>query len=514
MSLSAHAKKALIKFVKEKKLAITSHYGFKNFTKSINLAHALVFDVKDVPSLIKLIQQIYFINKKLPVDEKLVMRVAAGGRKPHETSYSFNEAVEAHLIIRLVGDEFRAISKTEQTDVIQVGASVKIGQLEKTLYEKHDLALSTSSLIPHVTVAGLAANAGHGTGKDEPSFAGLIKAMTLCLPNGKVVRIDESQPNFEVIRAAHLGAFGIVISMEVKCISAQKIECKKEVLSLPQFLTAIKDKIFLKDPYVSAMYVPTYQADELDSVKIKNVVVYHFRPVSKLQTNLNDHRRDQWKQLIKVKLQKKLHFKNLLQKFPSIIPTYMKLIAKDAIGKQNSISIKPWPDIHYQTFFPSDLTNIDCLFEVSEDCHEIIEAMIKTVQCLQLSAREGFYPVSYAVYVRLFAGTNGGLSTSLHQENKKVCGLDIVSTQKLKGYTEFKDRMMNYFFNELKGKPHWGKYIPEQIDFSKLYGENYSHFLATFKNWYQQENIALEDVMYLNPFLKNILSERMLTQSL
>ena len=517
MSLNKIDINSLLTFIESQKLKIKTSKGWKNFSENIDLPEVLVFDVKDISSLQKILKRIYKLNEeKEDSTERIVVRVAAGkSKKQYHESYSFTDGLQASIIIRLVGKEFKGIEKTNQRDVVKVGASMQIGKVDEMLYEKFNLALPTSSLIPYVTVSGLAANAGHGTGLHQPSFSGLIEAMTICLPNGEIVRIDKSHPDFETIRGAHLGLFGVILSLELKCMEAKKLQCVMQARSLPELLDEIEEGLFLHDPYVSIMYVPTYQPDELTNKELKNVIVYRWRPVDKMVTDVNDH--PNWSHLaqsIEIKMEEGFHITDFLRECPELIPYYMTyLVTRIAIGKNDKISVGPWPRIHYQTAFPKEINDFDCLFEVGKDCKEISHAFKKLAETLMEAAKNKEFPVTYAAYARLIAGTNGGLSTSQHQNDKMVCGFDVVSSPNIPGYEKFKNTMLDFFIEECHGKPHWGKDVPLNIDYAKLYGNDFIQFKQVLEKWYVTNEMSLENSMLLNNFFCKILQLPYLTET-
>jgi len=108
-----------------------------------------------------------------------------------------------------------------------------------------------------------------------------------------------------------------------------------------------------------------------------------------------------------------MHITDLLREFPVIIPYYMRyLVSRVAIGSKDNISVGPWYTMHYQTAFPWDIDDADYLFKVSQDSREISAALEKIVATLTNDTKNHRYPVIDAVYMRMFQGTNGGLSTS------------------------------------------------------------------------------------------------------
>lgn len=505
MSLSTASKEKILSFINEAQLSIDVIRGWENFTRNHKGENILVLDIDNIPSLQSILRYINDLNSR--ENTNISVRAAAGAKGVKNSySYSITGGAVGDIILRLTGKAFHHIERGNTPNTIQTGASVQIGTLDKVLYEKFDQALPTSSLIPYVTVAGLAANAGHGTGKSQPGFCGLIKAMTICLPNGKIVRIDNNHPDFKTIRAAHLGLFGIIIDMELETIPAKKLQCITEARSVPEFLQELKDGLFDHDPYVSVMYVPTYRDDELTNTKYKNIVIYRFRPIEKTVQNIKFHEKfSNFIQELAIKAQEDFHINHLLKAHPKLVPTFLRyVVSKFSIGTKDKLKIGPWPIIHYQTAYPKDINDVDYLFSVSNDYQEIREAFVKLIMELKNSANKKEYPLTYAAYIRLFQGTKGGLSTS-DGCKPLICGFDMVSTPGMKGQENFQKVMQHYFINVLDAKPHWGKSIPNDIDYQVLYGKRYEAFLTTIKNWYRAYDLDFNKSILLNGFARDVL---------
>ncbi|EKD70007.1 MAG: hypothetical protein ACD_46C00676G0003 [uncultured bacterium] len=518
MSLSKEDRQTLENLAHHLTIKMTD--GWQNFSENIKQPQALVLDIPNIAALQEIMRAIYEINLKKTAAERIIARTAAGGKSTddHSESYSFTPVNEADIVIRLTGDEFRKMNViSQEKNIVNVGASLQIGELDQTLYDKYDMSLPTSSLIPYVTVGGLSATAGHGTGKDQPSFAGLIKAMTICLPNGKMVRIDESDKDFATIRAGHLGLFGVVLSVELQCVPAQKLQCIMEARSVPQFIDAVKKGLFQQDPYVSVMYVPTYFSDERTRKNVNNVIIYRWRPVDKSEKNVNfNPHTSRAQQDLEIHLSDGLGIDELLTQFPKLIPPYMRyLVSQLKIGTKDSISLGDWPAMaHYQTTFPHDLDEIAALFTVKDQAEngqhgaEIVTAMEKIVSSLQQASKHGHHPITYAIYFRFFAGTNGGLSSSEHQHGQRVCAVDITSHPKAPGFQDLKNELKDFFVNEMNAKLHWGKNIDTNIDYQKMFGENFTAFCTTLTNWCQQQGIEIEKNPLINAVFSHVLQFR------
>lgn len=517
MSLTTEDKKKLSTFLTSSAMRdqVTVSNSWQNFMQTQKQSDAIVINIKSAQAVSKLLATIHEINKGKSADQRIIVRAAAGGKSDsYSSSYSATSVVNSDLVIRLTGDEFSNITRIDNTNNVRVGASMQIGPLDKALYDKFNLSLPTSSLIPYVTAAGLAAAGGHGTGKDQPSFAGLIRGLTLCLETGEIVHIDQTHPDFATIVGAHNGLFGIVLDMDIECRPARKMQCVMEKRSAVEFMEAVEEGLFDNDPYVSVMYVPTYLPDELTNRKINNVIIYRWRPVP-LDTNNTHHKPllDYLEQKIQTDLGAAINIPEILRTYPKLIPYYMRYIAGPLnIGDDDELSVGPWNEMmHYRTGIPADLDEICGIFTVKDQPRnapqgaEIVKAMKHAMMLLDEQAKRGEYPITYALYFRYLQGTNGGLSCTSHPDNHHVCALDLTTNENIKGFAQFKNDMQKFFFEELDTKFHWGKNAPFDLDYEKLYGERWHETKNTLEKWHREHNINTEKSMLLNPLFSNVL---------
>ncbi len=163
-----------------------------------------------------------------------------------------------------------------------MGGNTQVGTINEKGFAQ-GLVLGSSPLIKYVTIPGLTAHAGHGNGWKHPSISGAVSRVKVLLYNGEIVEMSDDpadphyHPDFKTLMGAHFGLLGIILEADVKCVEAQKLECKVEVMSLKAYHDAVEKGLFLDEeyPYVSAMYIPTYSND-MDHDEIKSVIVYRF----------------------------------------------------------------------------------------------------------------------------------------------------------------------------------------------------------------------------------------------
>lgn len=517
MSLSADDKLKLTRFLSSNIMRdqVTVRHGWENFMKTQAQHDAIVIDVENRMALYSLLGEINALNQDKNPEERIILRAAAGGKNKSGYSESFSapSVVNADIIVRLTGKTFSKISRLEN-NIVRVGASMQIGEIDKFLYEKFQLTMPSSSLIPYVTAAGLAAAGGHGTGKDQPSFAGLVRGMTLCLETGEIVHIDQTHPDFATILGANNGLFGIVLDMDIQCIPAQKLQCVMEKRSAIEFMEEVQNGLFDNDPYVSAMYIPTYLPDELTNRTINNVIIYRWRPVP-LDTKDVDHEPffENLSQKVQTDLGAAINIPEVLRTYPKLIPYYQRYMSAPlTVGKSDALSVGPWHEMaHYRTAFPRDLTEICGMIPVKDQPRnqpqgtEIVKTLKHVITLLGEHAKRGEYPVTYALYFRYLQGSNGGLSITDHPDGHHICAIDITTNENIKGYPELQQSMQDFFLNEMHGKFHWGKNAPMNIDYEKMYGPRWQETKTVLEKWHQTHNIKTEKSMLLNPLFSHAL---------
>jgi hypothetical protein len=253
----------------------------------------------------------------------------------YQTSFSLSPCVEAHVILRLVGEEFDNI--TMNGELVTVGCNVQIGQLEAILYQRDPkLSLPVSPLIPWVTLVGIAANAGHGTGLNQPAMAGLVESITMVKPNGELKTIKKDDADFDVINGAHLGMFGLVTEVTIKCIPACKLKATKYAWSINEFFRQVnEEKLYEKNEYVSVMYIPTYFEPKLEKTYY-NVQVVVANQVQNDTPNVNwneeEQLHDDKEQVKQMEVFHGFHVSFILEHIPSLVPLAMRAIAALEVG--------------------------------------------------------------------------------------------------------------------------------------------------------------------------------------
>ncbi|HAT8178263.1 TPA: FAD-binding protein [Legionella pneumophila] len=486
------------------KLNITPSVGWQNYSGFQKNTEMMVLDVEDTGSLQKILQFINQLNYEKHPDELILVRPAAGGlKKRYSESYSVHGVMGADVVIRLTGAEFTQIkSVNKDTGVVHIGASIQIGTLNKELYEEHDLTLPTSSLNPYITLIGLAATGGIGTGKDQPAITGLIQSLHLCLPDGKLVTLDKAHPDFNTIVSAHQGLFGFVLSAEVLCTEAKKMECIIEVTSLRGLIEHLHSGMLQTTDYTSILIIPQYLPDELTNPEYRNVRIYRWKPICRDKQDIhNNPLQSGIQQRMTTGLCDFFKIGEFLCQHPSYIPAFTRYISSPiAIGSSSYTTISPWyTSVHHQTEYPHSIEDTGVIFETGEDCKEVIAALEKVFDTLHKNAEEGIYPVIMGIYIRYLQGSNGGISITQHREGFHVCSLDFVSHNEIPGHDTFQKEMLTFFMSKFGARPHLGKALPEG------YSLNCPEYVDALRKWYADNELELSKSILMTPHFRRLI---------
>lgn len=522
MALTKKQREAIIDLIKRENLYLdyVENAQWSNFCKTLVLSDVLLLKIKNVNAVQRIIEKIDELNRQVDPEERITCRVAAGGRKDQVDSNSFSLTpwVEADIIINLdlaASDEY-AIEQIDETTV-RAKPGPQIKAFDEILDSKKLATKSPPSLIHRVTPFGLAAIGCHGTDMKNGAYSDNIKSITFLLMNGQLKKIDRNTnpDDFDLIASAHLGLFGIVVEMELECKPAEKLERIETAMSFPEFVEAVETgELPRKDyPMLSVFYVPTYDND-LENREHKNVKVIEYKPVPLYTENENFNPEcDDLAQWLQVELEENLRVTDVLALFPKLVPLFMRyIVAHYAVGDGTVKSIGPAPaQYHYQTRYPNSINDLDGLFPLSADFHEMVAAFKKVAKETQEAKERGEAPVTFGAYGRIFQNKRYPATLapgSHHSEKDYTCGFDVVSSPGAAGFERFRDTLVQYLIEELNSKLHWGKYVPldKGIDYEKMYGKDMQKFKKTLKKFYRDNGLELEKSPFLTAFPCQILS--------
>jgi xylitol oxidase len=97
---------------------------------------------------------------------------------------------------------------------VTIEGGVRYGDFAADLDSK-GYALHNLASLPHITVTGACTTATHGSGVTLGNLATQVVAMEIVNPQGEIVKIDRSHPDFHGL-VVGLGAFGIIINITLE----------------------------------------------------------------------------------------------------------------------------------------------------------------------------------------------------------------------------------------------------------------------------------------------------------
>lgn len=421
-----------------------------------------------------------------------------------------------NIVIRFAPD-FHSVKIHTDTSTATVTAGTQIKKLTDDLW-KCGYSLATSNENPYVTAVGLAATGGHGTGKDQPSFSGLIKKMRICKEDGTIVDINEYHPHFETIRASHVGIFGIVLSIDIVIVDRFWLEeNRRPEFSASSFRDGYLKNYVLNHDYVTVVSIPTYPkslSDRTDNWEIrtwdkllKSPKIYVHPP--QCVANFFQH----------IKTQTRRDFMDVLNSSiddPDVMRTFLKISAMIEIKKTPRkyvhedrfiacprISL-PKRTIALEILYPIDWDNFDDLVR----CHlEWLETEL--IKC----SNKNQFPLTNSVSLKFFKGTNGGLSTSQTKENEITVAIELVTSYPNPHWPEFRDRVIQHFTNtEPRTKYDIGTYLPNDSLVDMYTPDQWESWMNAVIDWYKSEENFKKSI-FVTEYITKLITPSELSES-
>lgn len=520
MTFPAELKAPFVALLQRKKIRCSN--GWENYMETVSNPAALVVEIQTQAELVLVLKEIYTLNEDRKPEDKITVRATAGHstnatcgscmfpwnsvqEAEYSAGYSFSQVVGGRAQETLPGTDviirfakkFHTINILSTNDapldidsknpihqlptaLVEVSAGVQIAELATFLY-KHHLSLSTVSMISWVTAVGLAGTGGHGTGRDEPAFSGLIESIKVIDLLGTVRELTPKNPDFTHLRGAHSGLLGVVISIQLRVVAAFNL---KETIELFHDASAMHNKlsdILLNNHYVSIMGMPSPDCNATSAQVAKwQIRKWNHTSENPLRPAKASYEPDiqSFTQEIETRVGASVMGYLIDSGLQKLLPLYMVLSAavvttsrgeEPIVGHEHHIT-------HPQVAFPKEMRDVSYLIPVDDGlAGEILEnILLKIESLLNKAADQGDIPLTYAVYVRYFKGTYGGLSTSAtSSNNERIIALDFVTHPAAPGIMNFEKNLLHYFREmKLQVRHHLGKNVPFSVN-------HYDEFLGT-----------------------------------
>lgn len=554
----------LIKISNKNKIAYTS--GWANYMESVSNPAAMVIEIKTEKELQTVIKTIKELNSDRTPEDKITVRATAGWSDSKRSKCCLfpwsdvqeNQYNEGFSFSQVVGG--RASPETAGTDVIirfskkfhhqkVIGPIVEpevvnpdnpIHQLPSTLVEvsagvqisefadylrKHNLSLPTVSMIAWVTPVGLAGTAGHGTGRDEPAFSGLIESIRVCDMDGVIREINADHPDFEALRGGHSGLLGIVLSIKLRAVKAFNLCETIDLFPDTKEMSGKLNNVLKDNQYISIMGVPSYGFSEatrlLPKWQIRKWNYSTEKPTKKGGAPYDADIRS-FAQELQVRVGASIMGFLLDSELKHLMPLFMLLSAAVVTGTRGTKAKVDFENhiTHPQVAFPKEMRDVSYLIPVEDsEAGDKLEAILQKMESLlDKAGKRGEYPVTYAVYVRYIKGTNGGLSTSFtSSDDEHILAIDVVTHPEAPGIGRFEHDFLAYL-KEIGITPrnHLGKNFPSGVvSYDQFLGaETINEFKTVLERWYNSnpdtsdgaERLAMSP--FNTPYLQQMLTPR------
>lgn len=574
MTISTGARIRLRNHLSE--LNIKQNEGWRNFTGSVENPGTLVIDVDSAEQVESVIQFIKAENEK---PENQININQAGGWSdddylqcepsccfgygrffsswvPGQRAQKYNEdynadqgVKEADVVLRFskkythrgvaiitnsqndsVVDPHQDTIEALQKSRAIVNSGVQLKQLHEALRIKK-LALTTSPPNIFHSAVEAALRGETGTGKDQPAFNGLIKAITYVDNNGERQTIKEGDEHFEAIRGGSADLIGIVLNLEIEVAEKHRLKEEVKVFKHVDNILPDLDKMMHENQYFTLSYIPTYRhipvADEgpgqtVDipnwNVRLWNVTTEsktRAKDTSPVEMILEDIAHD-------VLIDAKGEMQDLLfrKELHHLIPAYMKLVAALAYVKRGEDTVVASANnIHqYKKAQSDDVIRTTFHLPVADDASaaalgNALRFMDDTLTTMAREGDSGFgtstAPITYCINVRYLKGTNGGLSTTHTKDNERILAVELVTHKEAHGFSAFRQKLIDYFDSQnLSFRFAYSQDVPAGVNGYQDYMGGDQAGLDAFKagllNAYgSQDGIGTSP--YLSPFYHSML---------
>ena len=385
------------------------------------------------------------------------------------------------------------------------------------------LSLPTVSMIPQVTAVGLSANAGHGTGLAEPSFAGLIQSIDVYGNDGEIITIDANThpDHFEAIRAAQLGLFGVVKSIVLRVEDEFMLKEERRVFADARALEKALPR-YVGRQYFTLEGVPrTNASNDKPSIQVRTWKRY---AVGEIEDTIARAPQDggagynRATEQFKIELAER--FLAMLVRCPKLMHAFFDLYIGQVanqlfdglqVGEKSPLKAGHEYEItHSQSNFPRNLEDISFMFPVDQnELAEVLSGLVSYIETvLAYYGRRDIHPLTFTYYIRIFGGTDGGLSTSATEDDQCIISLDFLTTTGTHHFQSFMARVRHYIQNQIGVEPryHLGKELPRGVDdrLSGMSRRNVRAFKAALVAFHGDED-AVVTSPYMTPYFAKIL---------
>jgi L-gulonolactone oxidase len=359
-----------------------------------------------------------------------------------------------------------------------VAVRVESGMLTRGLNDRlvrSGLRVPGLPIFEGMTVGGIVATGSHGSDLRDGVLADQVAAIELVAPDGELVRLAPGDG--DAFRAAQisLGALGVVYSLELRCQPATRMSVRHLVLPREEALERMVE-LAREHAHASAYWFP-----------YSDRMWFYLASPTEEPADFGPWRR------AADRLHQAFWFRgfagavgSLTRMRPSISPRILRLSNHYV---RHRLGVRPSRDAyHYLATFPR-LVDSEYVVPI-ERAFEVYRAVIGL---LEDHRRRGSFPVNAAIHARFLRAGSALLSPTGGVESMGIEAATMTLPDTWAFYREMGDLLMG----EHQGRPHWGKWFPEDAPVRRAYGESFERF-ERVRHRFDPER------RFLGPFLRKL----------
>lgn len=326
-----------------------------------------------------------------------------------------------------------------------------------------------------MTVGGIVATGSHGSDLALGVLSDQVTRLELVAPDGELVRL--APEDGDAFRAARLslGTLGVVYSLELRCVPATNMRVRHLVLPREAGLAQMLD-LARAHEHVSAYWFP--YSDRL--------WFYLASPTSEPADFGTWPRAGE-------RLRQYLWFRGfagavgkLTRLRPSLAP---RLLRFGNHYVRDLDEVRPSRDaFHYLTTFPR-LVDSEYVVPLERG----VEAYRAVIGLMERHRRRGSFPVNAAVHARFLRAGDALLSPTAGVDSMGI----EAATMTLRDTWSFYRELADVLIGEHDGRPHWGKWFPDEAPLQRAYGARLERFEAVRQRFDPARR-------FLNPSLRKL----------
>ncbi|GAB79376.1 D-arabinono-1,4-lactone oxidase [Austwickia chelonae] len=356
---------------------------------------------------------------------------------------------------------------------VRVGAGTTLRELN-VLLDESGLAVPNLGDIDAQTIAGAISTGTHGTGATFGGLSSFVTALRVVTADGRVSWCSRAEdPELFAAAGVGLGAFGVVVEVELACVPAFRVRAVESPERLSELLPRL-DEVMTEHDHVEFFWFPY-----TDSCLVKR----HDRlpPEDSSGVPLPEWRRLWADDVVDNRLFAAANRAVVLR--PSWVPTVNQVGAK-------VISRREYTDVSHRVFVsPRTVRFRESEYAVPRDA--VGEALVFLRDWFERTGE----PVTFPLEVRYTAADDLWLSTASGRDTAYIAVHQYVGQDHTRVFRVFEDVM-----DRCDGRPHWGK-------LHRLTADRLAALYPRFGDALRVRDRVDPGRLFANPYLDRVLGE-------